>query len=47
MVGKTLVWMAGAVTAAWACVEIASWTQATLRTWFVATMGRGARLGRW
>jgi uncharacterized protein (TIGR02246 family) len=39
MVGKTLVWTAGVVTAACACVEITSWTQATLRTWLVATVG--------
>jgi len=39
LVGKTLLWLTGACAAMMASVEIATWTQTALKTWFVATMG--------
>jgi uncharacterized protein (TIGR02246 family) len=39
LLGKSVLWLTGACAAMLGSVEIATWTQTALKTWFVATMG--------
>jgi uncharacterized protein (TIGR02246 family) len=39
MAGKIVLWTTGVSTAAFACVEVAAWTQTTMKTWFLASVG--------
>jgi ketosteroid isomerase-like protein len=39
MAAKIVLWITGVSAAAFGCLELVSWTQMTLRTWFLATVG--------